>query len=967
MKREKEGLSIVRYIIAIILILFSFVKKDIYCQFFEWGQDPASIRWHQLNTENFKIIFPSEIKDNALKMSCLLEESYLQNAFQLQHKASKIPVVMHNQSVESNGFVGIAPKRMEIFIQPDPGNYPGEWLQQLAIHEQRHVTQIAKVNQGFTRFLSCFLGEQANGYGAALLPFWLLEGDAVYAETSLSNTGRGRLPAFEKELKAILTFKPEGYSHEKSYLGSYKNFIPDYYKYGFQLVSYGSKIYGENFWPEAIKFTGRNSWMFSPLSYYFKKETGLNRSKFHYETMGYLKSYWKKSALERTIIEYDILNKPYKTYSSYKYPHLQNDNSIIAVKTGLDIIPCFIKINPDGSESHLFTPGILNSGRISVKNNKILWDEYRADLRWTNRSFSILREYNLDTKSVRSLSFNSRYSSPSYSPGTDTIIAIEVNPLQETFLVMISALDGKLIEKIPSPGNLFLQSPEWLTKSGAIAAIALNESGKTIVLYDHKTKKWSELLYTGFFDIQDLSSQDDYLIFQASFKGIDDIYALNIYNNTIYRITYSEFGAYYPSALSDGSILAFSIYTKDGYKLSKIPFNPSGWEMMNIDSLVSNEQAFFNTEKIDIENKKNINIPENYMPEIKKYSKLSSLFRFHSWLPFYIDYNNFSLESSGLGPGFSLTSQNILSTALTSLGYEYNNKEHIFHTTFIYKGLLPVFSFSADYGGKASSIPADTSQLISNETKYLFYKFRTFIPLKFSSGKIITGVQPVLTLNYSGNYYYYYESDRAYHKGIFFIEPRLYIYSYRRMAYRDLQPEYGFILDGKTLSAPFEKEMYGSLSSLKSVIYLPGILRNQGIKLQYQTQIQETEKYLMANHILFPRGYKNLTTVKLSKYSADYIFPLIYPDINLGSFIYLKRIYVTAFGDYMKGKGVYEKIGNNTMAYDKNIYSIGTEINFEYHLFRFLFPFIQGVRASYVSEKKKMVYESIFSIDINRF
>ncbi len=963
MKRGKKGFRLIKYI-SVFILIFSFSKdKNIYSQFFEWGQDPASIKWNRLDTENFQIIFPREISENAVKISSLLEESYKKNALQLNHKPFRVPVVIHNQSVISNGFVGIAPRRMEIFMHPDPKGYPDEWLKQLAIHEQRHVTQISKVNQGFTRFLSNFIGEQANGYGAALLPFWLIEGDAVWAETSLSNTGRGRLPAFEKELKVILAYKPEGYSHEKSFLGSYKDFIPDYYRYGFQMVRYGREKYGDNFWPDAISFTGKNSWMISPLSYYIKTKTGLNRTQFHNESIKFMRSHWEKTSQERTVKEYVILNNSNKTYTNYQYPYLPGDSSIVTLKTGLDIIPAIIKINPNGSETHIFTPGTLNSGRISVYNNKILWDEYRSDLRWSNRSFSILREYDMETGSVRSLSRKSRYSSPSYSPGGDTIIAVEINPLQETFLVIISATDGKVIEKIPGYENAFLQSPEWIKGTETIAAIAVNEKGKAIVLYDRNKRSWSQFFNAGFFDIQDLRSTGSYLLFQGSYNGIDDIYAINFKNKNVYRISNSQFGAYQPAISSDESLIIFSMYTKDGFQLSKTNFKPSQLNIVNIDSLITETQPFFNTR---IKDSIFIQPVEPYEPDIKKYPKLTSLFRFHSWLPFYLDYNHLTLDNRALNPGVSLVSQNILSTALSSLGYEYNNKEHIFHAAFTYKGILPVFNISADYGGVPISIPKDTAELITKNNKYLFYNFQTFIPLNLSSGKVISGVRPILKLSYSGNYYYY-ESEKAYNKGIYFLEPRIYLYSYLQMAYRDLQPKWGFIADGKRLSTPFEKEIFGSLSSLKSVIYLPGLISNHGIKFQYQMQVQKPEKYLPGNEILFPRGYKNLTAIKLSKFSADYILPLIYPDIKLGSVFYLKRIYASAFGDYMKGSQVYERNNNHTTVSNKNIYSIGTEINFEYHFFRFLFPFIQGIRASYISEKGKFVYESLFNININRF
>ena len=38
-------------------------------QYFQTGQDPSSIRWRQINTTNFQIIFPEEFEKQAQKIS----------------------------------------------------------------------------------------------------------------------------------------------------------------------------------------------------------------------------------------------------------------------------------------------------------------------------------------------------------------------------------------------------------------------------------------------------------------------------------------------------------------------------------------------------------------------------------------------------------------------------------------------------------------------------------------------------------------------------------------------------------------------------------------------------------------------------------------------------------------------------------------------------------------------------------
>ena len=203
-----------KYCSALLLMVFS--TLPLFPQFFEYGQEPASVNWKYADTENFRLIFPSGWDENTSKILWLLEKSYAQNAEEFNHRPKKIPVVIHNLSVVSNGFVAWAPKRMELFPHPDPKGYSGDRFRQLTLHEMRHVMQIDKLNQGFTRVLSTFTGEQGNGLVAGMLPMWVLEGDAILAETGHTLTGRGRLPSFEKELTALLADKPGLYSYDKS-------------------------------------------------------------------------------------------------------------------------------------------------------------------------------------------------------------------------------------------------------------------------------------------------------------------------------------------------------------------------------------------------------------------------------------------------------------------------------------------------------------------------------------------------------------------------------------------------------------------------------------------------------------------------------------------------------------------------------------------------------------------------------
>ena len=73
------------------------------------------------------------------------------------------------------------------------------------------------LNRGFSKGMSFVVGEQFTGIVSSLLPLWLLEGDAVFAESYLTESGRGRTPSFQKQLKALTVENGNFYSYDKSY------------------------------------------------------------------------------------------------------------------------------------------------------------------------------------------------------------------------------------------------------------------------------------------------------------------------------------------------------------------------------------------------------------------------------------------------------------------------------------------------------------------------------------------------------------------------------------------------------------------------------------------------------------------------------------------------------------------------------------------------------------------------------
>ena len=164
----------------LLIFVFLIFSQFVFSQFYETGQDPASVKYNYINTEHFKIIYPIELENKAQEIANKVEFIYPIVSKSLDHYPSKIPILIHNSTVQSNGFVVWAPKRIELYLSSILDDYNEDYLNYLLVHEFRHVVQTDKINKGFSKVLSYFFGQGATGAILGLYaPLWFLEGDAV--------------------------------------------------------------------------------------------------------------------------------------------------------------------------------------------------------------------------------------------------------------------------------------------------------------------------------------------------------------------------------------------------------------------------------------------------------------------------------------------------------------------------------------------------------------------------------------------------------------------------------------------------------------------------------------------------------------------------------------------------------------------------------------------------------------------
>ncbi|MCB9014394.1 MAG: hypothetical protein H6541_01270 [Lentimicrobiaceae bacterium] len=935
--------------IKLIILLLAFLSlPQAKAQYYDIGQARASHQWKQIETPGFRLIFPSHYEPEAQKAAVLFEYARNKVSSGLQANVRKTPLIFHTESEVSNAYSIWAPRRIEFLTTPPQDLYPQPWIEQLALHEYRHIAQLSKLNQGITKSLGIVFGEQAVVVSTGLfVPSWFIEGDAVVAETALGKSGRGRVPAFEMPLRAQLKEKGT-YSYAKASLGSYKDFVPDIYITGYHIVAAARKKYGNNLWNTALNFTARRPYTITPFNNGLKKVSGLNKKGIYLESMVYLDSLWHKGqATESHQIK--LLHEP-DNYTNYNHPHFINDTLIVALKTSYKDIPRIVSIDKKGREQIIYTPGYMPDDRISYSGGWLAWIENRPHVRWETVGFTTIIMLNPTTGELRKLKTSDRNFSPVAAPNGKDIAVITIGTLGESYLKIIKS-DQKT-ESIPFPAGLFAASLQWSPDGKQIIFILTGNKGKALACASPGKTDIHFLTPFSYSEISNPAFADDLIFFSGTFSGKSQIFKLNPATKSLFVCTNEPFGATQASIAQHQML--YATYTADGYRIA------------NVDLTKSNEFAYepekapeFPLAEILSEQENHFSFPDSITTspyKAKTYKKGLNLFGIHSWAPVFVD-----IGGETVRPGISVMSQNLLSTLSISAGYDYNmdEKEGMIRSEITWKGWFPVFSAKFSTGKRASMTNEQNEtprRFTWNETNFDFSISQS---LNLSRGPYSTGLFAEISHNLT-----HLEHDVStpieFTKGdLSGLTYRTFFYHYKRQAYRDLAPQKGFNLELKYRHTPFGQIKAGNIAAVAAQVYLPGLAANHSFQIYSGFQQSNPETYRFANIISVSRGYLIIPNAdKVSSLKAIYRLPLFYPDRHLGGLLFIKRIRAAAFYDFTSALS-----SGKTTYYN----SAGADLTSDIHLLGLSTPVSLGIRTMYLLNSKQTAFELLFSMNLYQY
>lgn len=864
------------------------------------GLNAPGISWKQIDEQNYQIIFPSTRQQDAFRVANLLDFILDHDSLRLNHPEVKIPIILQNQTVISNGFVTLAPWRSEYFLNPPQFQFAGvtPWLDMLTIHEYRHVQQLANARVGFAgKLLRTLFGQSGWGfYNGAVQPKWFLEGDAVYAETVFSKGGRGRSPDFERAYRAM-RLSGLKYNYEKASFRSFKDFVPSHYNLGYHMTTFARRNYGRDIWDNILADTYSKPGLYR-FSKAIKNATGFSSKELYHKAMSDVDSWWKKQDGDiKPMIDKLVTEKPKRVFTNYRSPNYLTDNSLIVQKSALNQIRTIYKLK-NGQESKLFIPGVGLGEHYSIGGGKMVWSEIRFHPRWSKETYSIIRLYDFESGVLRKITSKSKLNAPGLSPDGKWIAAVEVTTAGEVNLVVIEVSTGMEQHRAAVDPGDFISFPRWRDDNQTIVVAGRNLEGNFLRSYDFRNRSWSELISSMEGTIDRIFPKGKYVYFSSSLTGVQNIFALDTFSSEIYQITNSQFGAFDPAVSPDGKKMAYSDYTAMGFQTKEVVLTDALWRQPVITgNLGSNYfKKMLPMEMGDI----TTNIANKSYPSrpFKYFTK--GLLTVHSWYPFV------TTEEFGVG----VLSKNIMSTMAITGQFTYNTNENSWKTQALlsYGPFFPILDVDISTGQRQSNnlvSTTDTLSIIGYGGRWKEHAFAAGIrvPINITHGSYPSNITfkssyRHLIVDYLDDF-----TDRARDEDFGSIDLNFNFQRAQTKALQNIFPRWAQTLAVNHQRTIGEAENVGEIFTVNSSLFFPGVIRNHSLFLTGGYQQEEiVDAYRFEDVFTNARGYASRPFERIYRISANYSLPLWYPDLAAGSLAYFKRVRGNIFYDYSEGR-----------------------------------------------------------------
>ncbi len=846
-----------------------------------FGGYPSKIKWHQINTDYVRVIYPDSLEEKAQRLANIIHYMNDNNVGLLGEKRKKVPIILRSEQVISNGYAQVAPFKSEFFMAPPQLTYQEsslDWLDLLALHEYRHTNQFANNRRWVGNLAHAIFGDYGwAGVIGLASPAWFLEGDAVVNETALSSGGRGRIPSFTAMQRAQLN---EGvdYSYMKMMNGSFKDFVPNHYNIGYLICSEIRRTNGNDSWDKITKRSANLHGIIGAFDKSIKKETGLKVKQHYKNAQEKLGNSIPKLLDDSKIITSDEKNN----VVSYDNPIIENGEIYFSYSSRRELSGIY-KLLENNEKELIVNQGLILDSYFDKNDSLYVWNEIQRDIRRNNQNYSNIILYNANQKTKKIIGRGSSYFSPSFNHKGNLLVFADNNTTNGSFSLTTLDFEKDEINKIITSKSIQFLYPIFSKDDQSIYTIAKEDDKFAIVKMDQNAKfelltQWDNVVFGP------LKLSGDYILFQANFDAIDNVYGLNVISKEIFKVSEDAIGMYNPSNLENGKIIVSKPHSR-GFLLHQVDAKPEEW--IKISKTRSSDLPYY-LETEHLEGRNILSEVSNHKFETSLYPADAKILKFHSWL----------LNTDGTEFSATLFSENILNNVNIQPKYRYNSnvKGSYLDVNINYGKWFPIYQFQYSYA--LPRIQKSSNGARSFDVSQQSVRPGVIIPLNFSRGIYST------TLNFNnsvtlqatkiqelGNTNNFDQNNVALNN----------LVSFRKTRLKPLQafyPKWGII------STVYNRHRFDddhNILSITNDAYVPGFHPNHGFKfeLDYQRKNATAEDRIdMVDGFNYAAGFISVPYDEIIGLNTNYGFPLAYPDWGFWNLIYFKRINSVMFHNF---------------------------------------------------------------------
>lgn len=875
-------------------------------------QNPPEIAWRVVDGIRVRVIAPAELVADARRLATLIDVLGAADTATLGGAPRRVSVVLQGRSATANGFVTLMPRRSEWFFTAPQGDGllgANDWLDLLAIHEYRHVKQFDHLDRGVTRFFSRWFGEPAQ---AAFLgwttPSWLLEGDAVATETALTQSGRGRLPSFDAELRGVLLDRDVP-SYWTTVHRSFGTFIPDQYQYGFHVVRDVRAAQGARVWADAMAAGTRRAFLPWTLSASLARQTGRGLTGWHQSTLSALQASVRRDAAAAPLTAVTAVGTSPREWTDDDFPQWDGDTSVVVLQSGLDVLPTLVRLTPSATRREVLqSPGpIPGAVPHSVGGHAVYWIEQRFDPRWGYRSYSVVMRRDLRSGFTTQLGDTTRWVAVAAAPTAPRLVVIEQRLDRAMDLVELDTA-GTVQSRLSAPPGDALVTPRYAVDGRSLFVVRVRRgAGRRIercrfpladASCEPLTAFTSEALHAP-------TGNDTLLLATLPVNGRDEVVARRIGDAQWWQVTRRPVGATTPVLSPLGDAIAFNDQTGRGRRAVLMLLDPSTWTPLTVPTappaslatLVSQEAAGDLLARADSLSAAKPMRDAPYRPS-------RQLFNPYGW----------SVLLPPLGPSASvrLLSQDVLGTLGSSVGVGYDLNES-----------APSADVQVSWGGGYWLVDADARVSVRRD-EYPTVRLSTGDTLRGDTWRwreTSAGLGIRLPLRLTQDLYSTFVTLQAsvretrvsnstlpsvFQSDEGSVRPvTLALSAGRGYGWlRDIQPVWGQYLTLVVRETPLGGTFRGRQWMGRTRFFAPGVMRHHGLEVDVAGELQARRQtltqrapYRFSSLLPFARGYPSVSAAVASRVAVDYVFPLWYPDLTVWQTLQVRRLRGAFFAD----------------------------------------------------------------------